>query len=38
MTALQTHAKVNPGVSGFDAILADVCIGAGRSDLIEMSA
>jgi hypothetical protein len=34
----QAHAKVNPGIAGFHAILADMLGGMREFDLIEMSA
>jgi hypothetical protein len=38
VAALQAQAKVDPGVAGFDAILADVLIGAGNANLVQVSA
>jgi hypothetical protein len=38
MTALETQAKVNPGVACLNAVLADVRVGFGELYLIKMIA
>ncbi len=36
VTALQTEAQMHPCVAGFDVVFANVLIGSGKSDPIEM--
>ena len=38
IAALQAKSKMDPGVSEFDAFLADVLVGAGDLDLVKMLA
>jgi hypothetical protein len=37
MAALQAQPQMYPGISKFDALRADVCLGVGDFDLVEMS-
>src|SRR5215469_9579396 len=37
MAAFQAHAQMHPAVSGFDAIFADVFLGGGDLDLVQMA-
>lgn len=36
MSAFQAHAQMDPHVAGLDAVLADVLVRLGESDLIKM--
>src|SRR5882762_9595478 len=38
MSAFETHPQVNPGVPGFYAVLANVLVGLGKLNLIQVRA